>query len=240
MTTWESIDNVDMENVTLTSDAAFARVTSDEHFEEEKNGGYLQQNTAWLIQEIPNISFLDVSDTMLESRKTLYERENWILRVWKAWRSIEVQPQDTVSLIMNGDYEIPEAWEHYVEFDDSISSLNYTVCKPEQTWNLYHIDILQTWYYVISYGREVMTNSATELKITISNDWHNPWTIMTDKHKATLLPEIMSWWKYIPNVYLEEWDVINMKIYSNSDLRIFRTTYLNIQFQQYTLWYSNI
>ena len=241
MTTWESTDNVEvMDNVTITSDAAYERVTSDEHFEEEKNWGYLQQNTSWLVQEIPNISFLDVADTMLESKKTLHQRENWILRVGKAWRSIEVQPQDVVTLIMNADYEIQQTWEHYVEFDDSISSLNYTVCKPQQTWNLHHIDILQDWFYIISYWWEVKTNSATELKISISKTWTNPWVIMTDRYKDTQLPEILSWWKYMSNIYLQKWDVLDMKILCNSPVKIYETTYLNIQFQQYTLWYSNI
>ena len=79
MTTWESTDNVEvMDNVTITSDAAYERVTSDEHFEEEKNWWYLQQNTSWLVQEIPNIAFIDIADTMLESKKTLYDRENWV------------------------------------------------------------------------------------------------------------------------------------------------------------------
>lgn len=240
MTTWESIDNVNMENVTVTSDEVFERVTSDESFTDETSNWYLQQNTSWLVQEIPNISFLDIADTMLESKKTLYDRENWILRVGKAWRSIEVQPQDTVSLLMNADYDITNTWEHYIEFDKSISSLNYTVCRPSETWNLYHIEILQTWYYIISYWWEVMTNSASELRISIYKDWTNPWVIMTDKYKDTQLPEIMSWWKYMSNIYLEQGDVLDMKIYSNSTLKIFKTTYLNIQFQQYTLGYSNI
>ena len=120
MTTWESTDNVEvMDNITITSDAAYERVTSDEHFEEEKNWGYLQQNTSWLVQEIPNIAFIDIADTMLESKKTLYDRENWILRVWEKGRSIEVQPQDTVTLLMNADYNISQSWEHYIEFDST-------------------------------------------------------------------------------------------------------------------------
>jgi hypothetical protein len=35
-----------MENVTVTSDAAFERVTSDEHFEDESREGFLKQNTS--------------------------------------------------------------------------------------------------------------------------------------------------------------------------------------------------
>lgn len=240
MTTWESTDNVEvMDNVTITSDAAYERVTSDEHFEEEKNWGYLQQNTSWLVQEIPNIAFIDIADTMLESKKTLYDRENWILRVWEKGRSIEVQPQDTVTLLMNANYDISQSWEHYIEFDRSISSLNYTVCAPQQTGNLFHVDILQTWYYIISYWWEVKPNSASNLRITVKKSWANPWIIISDWHKDTQLPEIMSWWRYLPNVYLEKWDVVDMYILCDSSVTINKDTYLSIQFQQYS-WYSNI
>lgn len=235
MTTWENIDNMD--NVTITSDEAFERVTSDEHFEEEKGNGYLQQNTSWLVQEIPNISFVDIADTMLESKKTLYQRENWILRVGKEWKSIEVQPQDVVILKMDANYVIP-SWHHLVEFDDKESSLNYTVCKPEETWNIYKVKILQSWYYIISYWYELWTTSATDIRITVVGT--DSWVIMSDRYKDTSLPEIMSWWKYIPNVYLEQWDIISMYLDADATVDVYSTTYLSIQFQQYTLWYSNI
>ena len=240
MTTWESTDNVEvMDDITITSDAAYERVTSDEHFEDERDWGFLKQNTSWLVQEIPNIAFIDIADTMLESKKTLYDRENWILRVWEKGRSIEVQPQDTVTLLMNADYNISQSWEHYIEFDKSISSLNCTVCTPQQTGNLFHVDILQTWYYIISYWWEVKSNSASNLRITIKKSWANPWIIISDWHKDTQLPEIMSWWKYLPNVYLEKWDVVDMYILCDSSVTINKDTYLSIQFQQYS-WYSNI
>lgn len=240
MTTWESTDKIEkIDNVTVTSDAAFERVTSDEHFEDERDWSFLKQNTSWLVQEIPNISFLDIADTMLESKKTLYERENWILRVGKAGRSIEVQPQDTVSLIMNADYDISQTWEHLVEFDDKISTLNFTVCAPQSTWNVYHAEILQTGYYTISYGWNVKTNSATKLKMFVSNsNSANP--IAEDRYENTYLPSILSWWKYVPNVYLEQWDVIDLRIDCDSAVTIYKSTYLSIQFQQYNLWYSNI
>lgn len=235
MTTWESIDN--MENVTVTSDAAFERVASDEHFEDERDWGFLKQNTSWLVQEIPNISFLDVADTMLESKKTLYSRENWILRVGKNWRSIEVQPQDIVKLTLNDYYNIPQ-WHHLVEFDNKESSLNFTVCKPEETWSIYKVRILQSWYYIIAYWYELWTTAATDIRVTIVGT--ESWIIMADRYKDTSLPEIMSWWKYVPNVYLEEWDIISMYLDADSTVAIYKTTYLSIQFQQYTLWYSNI
>ena len=92
MTTWENIDNTDMENVTVTSDVAFERVTSDEHFVEEGEKSFLKQNTAWLVQEIPNISFLDIWDTLLETRKTLADKAGYVLVVWQNGKSIEAVP----------------------------------------------------------------------------------------------------------------------------------------------------
>lgn len=97
MTTWESIDNVDMENVTVTSDVAFERVTSDEHFVEEPKGWYLQQNTSWLVQEIPNISFLDIWDIFLETKKSLSDKAGYVLIVWQEGKSIEAVPYNDLA-----------------------------------------------------------------------------------------------------------------------------------------------
>ena len=97
MTTWESIDNENMENVTVTSDAAFERVTSDEHFEDEKGEGFLKQNTSWLVQEVPNISFLDIADTFLETKKTLSDKAGYVLVVWQNGKSIEAVPYSDLS-----------------------------------------------------------------------------------------------------------------------------------------------
>lgn len=237
MTTWESIDNVNMDNVTVTSDEAYERVTSDEHFDEERNWGFLQQNTSWLVQEIPNISFLDVADTMLENHKTLYDRENWVLRVGKAGRSIEAQPQDTVTLILNENYTVPLG-RHYIEYDNSLSSWNYTVCKPEQSWNISTVDILQTWYYIISYWWTVTTaiNNTTWIDITVCKwDLINPIRIIWDSYKNTQCPEILSGWRYKPNIFLNAWDKLFMLIEADSNIEIHNDTYLNVQFQQYNL-----
>lgn len=234
MTTWESTDKIDNENLTVTSDAAFERVTSDEHFEDERNWGYLQQNTSWLVQEVPNISFLDIADTMLESKKTLYDRENWIIRVGKAWRSIEAQPQDIVTFSIDEDYTVASG-ERYIEFDSSASSMHYTVCKPTQEWVTYTVEILESWYYVISYGWSIERNSATDITISVGTYWNPIQYIVTERNKGSSLPDIMSWWKYVPNVLLNAWDKICMRIDANSSVKILEWTYFNIQFQQYNI-----
>ena len=234
MTTWESIDNENMENVTVTSDAAFERVTSDEHFEDERGEGFLKQNTSWLVQEVPNIAFLDIADTMLENKKTLYNRENWVLRVGRAGRSIEAQPQDIVTFSIDEDYTVPSG-EHYIEFDSSVSSQNYTVCKPSQQGNIYTVEILETWYYVISYWWGIDTGSATDIKISVWIEGNPVVYLVYDRYKDSSLPEIMSWWKYVPNVLLNKWDKLCMRIDPNSSVTIQQGTYFNIQFQQYNL-----
>lgn len=234
MTTWESTDKIDNENLTVTSDAAFERVTSDESFTDEKNWGYLQQNTSWLVQEIPNIAFLDIADTMLESKKTLYDRENWILRVGKAGRSIEAQPQDIVTFNVDADY-VSSSWEKYIEFDSSYSSQNYTVCKPWQQWFIYTVEILETWYYTISYGWSIDTGSATDIKISVTTYDLPIQYLVLEEHKNNPLPEIMSWWRFVPNILLNKWEEICMRVYANSSITIKEWTYFNVQFQQYNI-----
>ena len=48
-------------------------------------------------------------------------------------------------------------------------------------------------------------------------------------------PEVLSWWKSIPNIYLEAWDIVWMKIQANDAIEMYKGTYLSVQFQQYTL-----
>lgn len=226
MTTWESTDNMD--NVTVTSDEAFERVTSDEHFDEEKDWGFLKQNTSWLVQEVPNIAFIDIADTMLESKKTLYDRENWVLRVGKAGRSIEAQPQDTVLLRLDEDKSFWPYIEAAVSFDDDVSSLNYTTCEPD--W--YRVKILQTWYYTISYWWIFKPWTSEILRISVES---NADRIAYDYFKSTPLPEYLSWGKTIPNIRLEAWDWIRMMVYTNDGWTLDKNSYLSIQFQQYIL-----
>lgn len=237
MTTWENTDSISTENVTVTSDAAFERVTSDIKMEEWEYWWYLKQNTAWLVQEIPNISFLDISDTLLESNKTLYKKENWVLRVWVNAKSIETQPQDTILLRLdeNKTY-IMSPWytDNWIDFDSDVSSWNYTTSKPDNTYmfNWYKVKILETWYYSISYWWTLNPNSATNFTVLIAS---NSTRITSDRFINWTYPEVLSWWKSIPNIYLEAWDIVWMKIQANDAIEMYKDTYLSVQFQQYTL-----
>lgn len=259
MTTWESIDKIDKidtEDITVTSDEAFKRVTSDEGFIDEWKEWYLKQNTAWLIQEIPNIAFLDIADTMLEPTeevreidgvdvvvpiwsKTLYNKSNWVLRVGKAAKSIEAQPQDTVSLWLSEDktYIIsPGYTDNYVDFDAHGSSQNYTVCKPSMwEWALSNIEtckILQDWVYTISYWWTLETNSATWFKVIV---WKLNWWVIAEDYFKGSLWEIMSWWKHTSNIWLSRGDYIYMKIQADDAIKMYEDTYIDIKFQQYYL-----
>lgn len=101
MITWENTDKLEdverVDNVTITSDAAFERVTNNEEMINENNWWFLKQNTAWLVQEIPNISFIDIWDTFLETKKTLADKAGYVLIVWTNGKSIEAVPYNQLS-----------------------------------------------------------------------------------------------------------------------------------------------
>lgn len=100
MTTWENTDSInESENLIVTSDAAFERVTNDMKMEEERDVGSLKQNTAWLVDEIPNISFLDIADVFLKSKKTLADKAGYVLIVWADGKSIEAVPFSDLPII---------------------------------------------------------------------------------------------------------------------------------------------
>lgn len=226
MTTWESIDNVDMENVTVTSDAAFERVTSDEHFEEEKDSWYLKQNTSWLVQEIPNISFLDIWDTMLEWKKTLHWKDNWNVVVWSKWKSIEAIPQDSIVLRMLWDQSVSSPSK--IEFDWWDKTSNITTMDYD--YDNYRIRIDKKWWYRISYWWTVDLGSATQLLIAI---FQNSDDITWDDLRGISWTRL-SWWRSIC-VELNEWDYITMWINADSAVTVKeKYTYFQIQY----IWQS--
>lgn len=149
MTTWENIDSTD--NVTVTSDEAFERVTSDIKDEYTESDGSLKQNTAWLINEIPNISILDISDFLIENKKTLYDRQNWNIVVGKAGRSIEAQPQD-IWIYRDVVNEL-QSWLWTPKFNTYIKWSNNTCFGSNATlpW-MWVFQIKEKWIYRVSYS----------------------------------------------------------------------------------------
>lgn len=232
MTESENIDRIDnAENVTVTSDGAFERITSDIKMEETTNDWYLKQNTAWLVQEIPNISFLDIADTMLESKKTLHNRENRTIVVWSKGKSIEAQPQDIATLSLSTD-ETTLQFPWVVHFDWWTSSLHWTVCRIDEN-DSYKIKILKDWYYRISYWWTIDPWNATSFSIWV---WTSNQYVTADKFTWWSYWTEMSWWRSVSNVYLEKWDYVFMDVLADSSIMIKKDyTYLEIQFQQYVL-----
>ena len=245
MTTWESIDNI--ENVTLTSDEAFERVTNDEHFEEEKNWGYLQQNTSWLVQEIPNISFLDIADTTLETteyqigkdennnpimkeiwRKTLYQKNNWNVTVWSQWKSIELVPQDTLNIRLWEDKTITGSpalvqLEAYNLTEDS-----KTIEVDSQ--HIWRINILMDGYYRLSYWWTIDALNATQLSVEIFKKSDN---VTWEVYSWTLGK--LSWWRTI-SLQLNHDDYIYMRVSANSTIKVCEEyTYLELQYVRPTI-----
>jgi len=231
MTTWESIDNTNMENVTVTSYEAFERVTSNESFEEEWWEGYLKQNTSWLVQEIPNISFLDIADTMLESKKTFHNRENWVIRVGKAGRSVEAQPQDAAILTYTPQYFDPTEETSIIPFDSINTASNLTLFEIEN----YKAIIWQSWIYRIAYGWVCMwwTNDTVTIEIQHYRNGTRIYNYLYDTFvdSTWLSSGGKTWW-----LECQEWDEIYMTVDSNSYSSIrLQWLYLEIQFMQYKL-----
>lgn len=232
MTTWENTDSInESENLTVTSDAAFERVTSDIRMEEETNWWYMKQNTAWLVQEVPNISFLDISDSMLESKKTLYDRENWIIRVWKAGRSVEAQPQDAAILVYSPEFFDPSQETEIIPFDNIQTASNISLFKIENNKAV----IWQSWIYRIAYWWVCLwwTNDVVTIWINHYRWATNLWTYLYDTFISSTW--LSSWWK-TGWIECEEWDKVYMTVDSNSYSSIrLQWLYLEIQFMQYKL-----
>lgn len=242
MTTWESIDNVERtDNLIVTSDAAFERVSSNEHFEEESERGFLKQNTSWLVQEIPNISFLDIADTMLESQKTLYNRKNWNIVVGKAGRSIEAQPQDLARLVSSQSQYTSSSEEFTIPFNDieipsGEDELNIKTFEFKNNW----IEVLIPWVYRISYWWMI----DPWVDCIYLNVWlyRNGAYVTSDLYeRVDWFWSALSWWRSI-SLNCEVWDVLTLHVIAQWDnptvhltYNDSRFTYLEVQYIQQIL-----
>lgn len=229
MTTWESIDKIEKtDNLTLTSDASYERVTNDEHFEEERDWGYLQQNTSWLVQEIPNISFLDIADTFLESKKTLVGREWHTLIVWNLWKSIETVWQDTLNIRLWEDKTISSS-PALVQLDTYNLTPDSDKIEVDEN-HIWRINILRDWYYRISYGWTVDLQSATQLSMDI---YKKNERVMWDIY--SWVSGKLSWWRTI-SLQLNHDDYIYMRVDANAAIKVCEEfTYLEIQYVRPTI-----
>lgn len=228
MTTWENIDSIESENLTVTSDAAYERVTNDIKMNEWENWGYLKQNTAWLVQEIPNISFLDIADTMLENHKTLHNRKNWNIVVWQAGKSIEAQPQDfcflygsspstdrtwAVNMIpINSSSIIPDNAECFTVVSDSSST---------------YIQIEQSWYYSIKYSWTIHSATVTQS----ANNYLEHWFYIYPDLTVYCAQMVSSWYRYYESIsneaihYFDNWDRVWVYINRNGTWQIQAMTF---------------
>ena len=233
MTTWENIDSTD--NVTVTSDEAFERVTSDIKDEYTEWDGSLRQNTAWLVDEIPNISFLDVSDTLLESNKTLHGKENWIVRVWLNAKSIETQPQDICRLTSSLTAYDVQSYDDIMPFDEIQTASNASLFSISN----YRVIIDTAGIYRITYWWSIQWWWNEQIDIWIRRESSDPaktWYIVSDA-ASYITYWIISWWKSA-RIECDAWDKLYMFIQSeNADIRVrwWNETYMEVQFLQYKL-----
>lgn len=238
MTTWENTDKID--NLTVTSDAAYERVTSDEHFEDERDWGFLKQNTSWLVQEIPNISFLDIADTMLESQKTLYNRKNWNIVVGKAWRSIEAQPQDLARLVSTEQTYNADSEDFTIPFDDiEIPSGEDEVNIKTFAFENDGVKVLIPGVYRISYWWQIDPTGLSSLNVWL---YRNGEYVTSDNYSnVNGFGDMISWWRSI-SIECKTNDVLTLHVYCRGNYPTVyltyndsRFTYLEVQYIQQSL-----
>lgn len=108
MTQFANIDNRESFLDTETSDGFFIEKVNNSSVLDNRwsddSDVWLKQDTAWLVDEIPNISFLDIWDTLLEDKKTLHDRRWAHLVVWKASKSIELEYANKFKLSFEPNY----------------------------------------------------------------------------------------------------------------------------------------
>lgn len=108
MTQFANIDKKEFFTIVETSDwyqlESVDNNTALDDKRREEPDVWLKQDTAWLVDEIPNISFLDIWDTLLEDKKTLHNRRWAHFVVWKASKSVELQYDNKFMLRFEPDY----------------------------------------------------------------------------------------------------------------------------------------
>lgn len=126
---------------------------------------WIEQNTSWLVQDIPNISFLDIWDTLLESKKTLYARAWAKLIVWKASKSIELMYKNKCKLSFEPNYSSDV--ENLVRRDIDSPYVTWLWDNPDyatlyQAFGPLAVMIEEDWRYRITHKEEIELQSTQD------------------------------------------------------------------------------
>lgn len=244
MTTWENIDNEieRVDNLTVTSDTAYERITNDLKIEDTRDDGSLKQNTAWLVQEIPNISFLDISDTMLESKKTFHGREYWNIIIWKEGKSVEAQPQD-IWIYWDVKQDTNTWLKTLAEFQEYTAWSNNICFENNSGMSWYKI--LRDWIYKIAFSFWIdnIANTAADI-------WHS--IVISRGGSLIFLNTWMYWWTSAlwltdycfsgtSHIEWKEWDIVWLAVRvrdanANWVTWKYHTAELTIQYMQDKIW----
>ena len=133
---------------------------------------WLKQDTAWLVNEIPNISFLDIWDTLLESKKTLHWRRWAHLIVWDASKSIELMYMNKFKLWFEPNYNTDVA--NLVHRDIDTPYLDWLWWDPQYAslyaiyWPLSCI-VKERWRYRIMHKEEIRPQPGVDTAVCYVN-----------------------------------------------------------------------
>ena len=216
MTTWENTDSIErVDNLTVTSDTAYERVTNDLKIEDTRDDGSLKQNTAWLVDEIPNISFIDIADTFLESKKTLADKAGQVLIVGNSGKSIETKHieyfKDIIYKYSSSDMSL--SGEETIPFSSTDLSSDNT-WKFESNWN--GIKILEDWLYRISFCWWINVWDGTRFRIWVYSPTYSIWLPYLQEQLDWINNNtIMMWWKSLTRVF-HSWETIRLRLWTDA------------------------
>lgn len=240
MTTWGNTDNI-----FEVEDYQIERVDNNETFDDYKKDSNsstaetpdARQNTSWLVQEIPNISFLDISDTLLENKKTLHWRENWNVVVGTKWKSIEVVPQDFMWLSANNVSWITSTTTLNItkdveSFNNTTMSVSWWVVTAQKDW-IYEVNFW--WVAAVSKYTVTDANTLKWFNIRVLIDWTAELVdsvILNAYQSSTMnLTYVFSWGKS-RKVYIDKWATIEIEVVPVSVTLSVNQVYLELQYLQ--------
>lgn len=206
MTQYANIDRWDFFDRIETSDwYQIEKVGNNSAFDDNRKNTpdeWLKQDTAWLVNEIPNISFLDIWDTLLEDKKTLHWRRWAHLVVWKASKSIELMYINKFKLSFEPNYMSDV--DNRVRRDIDTPYLDWLWEDPQYTslyatyWPLSWI-VKEDWRYRIIHKEEIRPQTGASKVVCYVNVYRkdNYWNYYN----------INYWW------YAVSWWVANWTLY---------------------------